>query len=155
MKKYTVHIIWVIVAIVALGGGYFWGKAAARPSFGSGSLTGTFGSSTRRTATGTAALGGLETGQVASIDSSSITLQLPTGSSEVVFYSSSTAVTKPTTVPVSDIAVGSTVMVGGTQNSDGSFTATSIQVRPAGSAGAGNGYSGRSGSASGSSQSGQ
>ena len=29
MKKYTVHIIWLVIALVALGGGFYWGKASS------------------------------------------------------------------------------------------------------------------------------
>ena len=135
MKKYLVHIVWLVIVVVALGGGYFWGKSdvnSARAGF-----TGAFGSSTRGRAGGGAG-GGFTAGQITQMDSSSITLQLPNGNSEVVFYSSSTPVSEPTIVSVSTLKVGTNVMVGGTSNSDGSLTATTIQVRAAGSGGAGN-----------------
>jgi hypothetical protein len=135
MKKYFVHIIWLIVAVVALGGGYFWGKASVVISRGSYAGTGTFGSSTRRFAG--AAAGSLAVGQISAIDSSSITLQLANGNSQVVFYSTSTPVTKPTIVSADTLTVGTNVMIGGTANSDGSLTAETIQVRPAASAGIG------------------
>jgi len=137
MKKYSVHIVWAVAVIVALGGGYYWGKASS-PSSGSGaySAAGAYGSSTRRFAGG-ASGGGLATGQIAAIDSSSITLQLANGNSQVVFYSSSTPVSEPTIVPVSKLTVGTNVMIGGTTNSDGSLTAQSIQVRAAGAAAGG------------------
>jgi hypothetical protein len=141
MKKYTVHIIWLVIALVALGGGYYWGNASATASRGSFTgAAGTFGSSTRRFAgAGGAAGGGLAVGQIMTIGSSSITLQLANGNSEVVFYSSSTPVSEPTTVPASELKVGTNVMVAGTTNSDGSVTAQTIQVRPAGTGG---GYGG-------------
>lgn len=135
MKKYTVHIIWLVIALVALGGGFYWGKASTTASRGSFAGAGTLGSSTRRFAgaggAGTAG-GGIAVGTVTAIDSSSITLQLANGNSEVVFYASSTPVSEPTTVPVSALKVGTNVMVAGTSNSDGSVTAQTIQVRPAG-----------------------
>jgi cytochrome c-type biogenesis protein CcmE len=81
---------------------------------------------------GGAAGGGLVTGTIATLGSSSITLQLANGNSEVVFYSTSTPVSEPTTVSANTLKVGTTVMVGGTSNSDGSLTAQTIQVRPAG-----------------------
>lgn len=130
MKKYTVHIVWLVVALIALGGGYFWGKAtvsSARGTFGAGA----FGSSTRRFAGG-ATSGGFTIGQILSIDSSSITLQLANGNSEVVFYSTSTPVTEPTTVSPNALTIGTNVMVAGTSNSDGSLTAQTIQVRATG-----------------------
>lgn len=136
MKKYTVHIVWLVVALAALGGGYAWGHASAGRSGGGYAGAGAFASSTRRSfAGGGASGGGIATGQISAMDSSSITLQLANGNSEVVFYSSSTQISEPKTVPVSDLAVGTNVMVAGTSNSDGSLTAESIQVRPSGSAG--------------------
>lgn len=134
MKKYLVHIIWLVVAVVALGGGYFWGKASAgnaRTGF-AGATGGAYGSSTRaRTFAGGGAGGGLVAGQIASLGSGSMTIQLANGNSEVVIYSSSTPVSEPTTVPASTLKIGTAVMVAGTSNSDGSVTAQSIQVRPA------------------------
>ena len=134
MKKYLVHIIWLVIAIVALGGGYFWGKAGVSASRAGFAGAGTYGSSTRRF-TGAAGAGGLTTGQISTIDSSSITLQLANGNSQVVFYSSSTPVSEPTIVSVSTLKVGTNVMVGGTPNTDGSLTAQTIQVRNASSTG--------------------
>lgn len=147
MKKYRVHIIWVVIALVALGGGFYWGKASSAASRGSFAGTGTFGSSTRRIAGATG--GGLAVGTVLTIGSSSITLQLANGNSEVVFYSSSTPVSVPTTVSVSTLKAGANVMVAGTSNSDGSVTAQTIQVRPAGTLG---GYGGGAGSSTGAGQ---
>jgi hypothetical protein len=130
MKKYSVHIIWAVVAVVVFAGGYFYGKSTA-PSLGGNGGTG-FNSSTRGAAfagRGGGAGGGFTAGTITAMDSSSITLQLPNGNSEVVFYSNSTTVSKPTDVPISTLAVGSNVMVGGSANSDGSLTASTIQVR--------------------------
>jgi hypothetical protein len=137
MKKYLVHMVWLVIAIVALGGGYFWGKASAATSRAAG-FAGAYSSSTRRTV-GSAAGGGLVTGTIATIGSSSITLQLANGNSEVVFYSTSTPVSEPTTVSANTLKVGTTLMVGGTSNSDGSLTALTIQVRPAGTTSGGYG----------------
>ena len=135
MKK--IHIIWAVVAVVALGGGYFWGKAGAGNVRTAFSGAGAFGSSTRRFGGGGPNGETLAVGQISRVSSSSIMLQLANGNSEVVFYSTSTAVSEPTAVSASDLAAGSNVMVAGSQNSDGSFTANSIQVRPAGNGGFG------------------
>jgi len=136
-KKYLVHIIWAVVAIAALAGGFVYGQSmgAGSRSGGFANGGGTFNSSTRRGAGANG--GGFVSGQITAMDSSSITLQLPTGSSEVVFYSSSTSVTEPTVVSVSKLMTGTNVMIGGTTNSDGSLTAQSIQVRAATGAGGG------------------
>lgn len=126
MKKYTVHIVWLVVALIALGGGYFWGKTAAVTTR-TGRFAGAYGSSTRSFAGG--ASGGLVAGQIVSFGNDSMTIQLANGNSEVVIYSSSTPVTEPTTVSPNVLQVGANVMVGGTTNSDGSVTAETIQVR--------------------------
>lgn len=133
-------MVWLVVAIVALAGGFFWGKASGAASRAAG-FAGAYSSSTRRTFGG-ATGGGLVTGQISTIDSSSITLQLANGNSEVVFYSTSTPVSEPTMVPANTLRVGSTIMVTGTSNSDGSLTAESIQVRPAGATNGGYGIGG-------------
>lgn len=129
MKKNKVHIIWGIVAIIALVGGFMYGKSTGAGVAGTGSFARGFASSTRGAFGGRAgAGGGFVTGTITAIDSSSITLQLANGNSEVVFYSSSTPVTEPTVVSVSKLATGAAVAVGGTANADGSMTATTIQV---------------------------
>lgn len=140
MSRKKLTIIWVIVAIAALAGGFFWGKSVGASSTIATNRTGTgrfaFGSSTAafagRTggATG-AAGGGLAVGQVLSIGSDSLTLQLANGNSESVFFSSSTQVIVPQPASISSVQTGTMVMVAGTTNSDGSVTATSIQLRGA------------------------
>jgi hypothetical protein len=130
MKKYLVHIVWLVIAIVVAVGGFFYGKSTATVPRAGFAGAGAYASSTRRLAGG--ATGGLLTGQITAMDSSSITLQLANGNSQVVFYSSSTPVSEPTTVSANTLKVGTNVMVGGTSNSDGSLTAQTIQVRTAG-----------------------
>jgi len=138
MKKYLVHIIWLVVAIVVGTGGFFYGRSIATTSrAGFAGATGAYGSSTRRLAGGAA--GGFTTGQILSFGSGDMTLQLANGNSEVVLYASSTPVTEPTTVSPSTLSVGTNVMVAGTTNSDGSLTATTIQVRTSTAGGYGGG----------------
>jgi Domain of unknown function (DUF5666) len=131
MKKYKVHIVWAIIVVVALIGGWYYGKTTSASSGVAGRL-GAYSSSTRAAFAGRggAAGGGFVSGQILSIGAQSFTVQLANGNSEVVFYSSSTSVVKPTIASVSDLTVGSNVMIGGSTNSDGSVTAQTIQVRP-------------------------
>jgi hypothetical protein len=82
------------------------------------------------------------TGQITAIDSSSITLQLPNGNSQVIFYSSSTQVSEPTVVPASALKEGTNVVVAGTSSSDGSMAATTIQVRTGNSGAPAGGFGG-------------
>jgi len=51
MKKYKLHVVWAAIAIVALGGGFFWGKSVASSGIaGRGGNFAALGSSTRRAA---------------------------------------------------------------------------------------------------------
>ncbi len=131
MKKHKIHIIWVIIAVAALVGGIFIGKGMAAAN-GSNSTIVFNGSSTRGaggTRFGAGAGGGFAAGQVLSIGGDSLTLQLPNGNSVNVFYSSSTQVVVPQKASIASVTPGTAVIVGGTQNSDGSMTATTIQIR--------------------------
>jgi len=136
MKKYLVHIIWLVVAILAFVGGMYYGKSTVTTAL-SGRGAGAFSSSTRAgfAGRGGATGGGFVTGQILSMGSDSFTVSLANGNSQVVFYSSSTSVIKPMPASVSDLTTGTLVMIGGTTNSDGSLTAQSIQVRLASSTG--------------------
>lgn len=137
MKK---HIVTVVVALVvgiaAFVGGMQYGKGSAaltpqafqnmspqeRQQFFQSSGGG-------RSGQRGGGNGGLLSGDVVAKDSESITVKTRDGSSRVVFYASSTSVTKPSPASMDDVAVGGAVTVTGSQNSDGSFTAQSIQVR--------------------------
>ncbi|MGC9599224.1 MAG: hypothetical protein ABSE18_02450 [Minisyncoccia bacterium] len=142
VKKYIVHIVWFVVAIVAFVGGMYYGKATASPSFAG---RGAFASSTRSGTGRTGSGGGFVTGSIISKDAQSLTVQLANGNSEVVFYSSSTSVIKPSAASVSDLTPGTSVIIGGTQNSDGSVTAQTIQVRGGNAPGPGSSNGGGSG----------
>jgi hypothetical protein len=128
-------IIAVILIIAAFFGGKAYGSSHATPSMGGMAMNGTAGGYGRmggfagRGGTG----GGATIGQVVSMDSSSITVSLPAGGSKIILYSPTTTVMKTTTGAISDIAAGSIITATGTANSDGSVTATAIQIRPAGS----------------------
>jgi hypothetical protein len=135
-KKYLVHVIWLAVAIIAFAGGMYYGKTTASSSLAG--RAGSFASSTRGGFGGRGGNGGgFVTGQIVSKDAQSLTVRLPNGNSEIVFYSSSTSVIKPSPASVSDLTAGTNVVIGGTQNSDGSVTAQTIQVRQPGAPGGG------------------
>ncbi len=130
MSKYKVHIIWAVIAVVAFVGGMFYGKSAASPA----GQAGTYASSMR----GAGRYGGgFVSGQVLSVDSTTVIVGLASGNSEIVLYSTSTQIVKPTAVPANSLAPGMRVTIGGTPNSDGSLTAQTIQIqageRPQGS----------------------
>ena len=90
--------------------------------------SGNFGSGMMRGGAGGA--GGFLTGTVAAEDSGSITLNTRDGSSHVVLVTPNTTVSKSVNGALSDISTGSTIIVSGSTNSDGSTSATLIQLRP-------------------------
>ena len=69
-------------------------------------------------------------GEVIAKDEQSLTLKAQDGSSKIVFFSTSTAISKMTDGSINDIEIGKQVMVSGEQNSDGSYTAKTIQLSP-------------------------
>ncbi len=75
--------------------------------------------------------GGFLSGTVAAKDSGSITLNTRDGSSHVILITPATSVSKSVTGALADVSVGSTVIVSGSINSDGSVSASTIQLRPA------------------------
>lgn len=70
-------------------------------------------------------------GKIISADDKSITVKLNDGSTKIVLISSSTAINKADKASVSDLKEGETIAAFGTTNSDGSMTATNIQLNPA------------------------
>jgi len=72
---------------------------------------------------------GLTAGEILAKDDKSITVKLPDGGSQIVFFSDSTNITKPSQGSLGDLALGTQVFVNGSQNSDGSITAQTIQLR--------------------------
>ena len=68
-------------------------------------------------------------GEVIAKDEQSLTLKTPDGSSKIVFFSGSTKVSKTIDGTIDDIEIGKQIMVTGSQNSDGSYTAQTISER--------------------------
>ncbi len=80
------------------------------------------------------AQGGFVNGEVITIDDMSMTIKMRDGSSKIVFYGKeSVSVQKSVSGVLADVTVGATVMITGKPNPDGSVTAESVQLRPAGS----------------------
>jgi len=135
-KKYmnkTIVGITIIALVIGIGVGYL-GANTLRPTvtqntrgnFVAGANGGNFGS--MRGAAGAA--GGLLSGTVAKQDAGSLTLNTRDGSSHVVLITPATTVQKSVGGSLSDVVVGNTIIVTGSTNSDGSISASSIQLRP-------------------------
>ncbi len=132
------HIGFTILACVLVAGGAFYGgmqyasaKTKSTGSTGQFRQGGAFGGQGRNGGTGRAN-GGFVNGEVLSKDDKSVTIKLTSGGSKIVFFTTSTHVGKLVDGTADDLAVGKTVTVTGDANSDGSVTAQSIQIRPAG-----------------------
>jgi len=76
--------------------------------------------------------GGRIMGQVQSITDGHITVKTQNNNSQIVITTSSTTYQKAASGSVEDVSVGSQIQITGTKNSDGSTTATSIQIVPEG-----------------------
>ena len=133
-KNYKKHMtVWIIITIVLVGISFYGGDVHGQNAAKAASLAarGQFGQGGSGTARGRfAAGGGVVSGSVLAKDDMSITVKGRDGSTKIVLYSGSTQVLKSTSGTPDDLSVGSQVSVIGTQNTDGSVTAQSIQIRP-------------------------
>ncbi len=133
----------VIIALLFGGAGFFGGMKYAQ-SKTSSNASGQFaamraGGAAGGTRTGAGvqfrgANGGMTSGEVVTSDANGLTVKLSDGSSKNVYYASSTTIGKMAEGSKDDISQGTSIVVTGASNSDGSITANTIQIRPAGSA---------------------
>ncbi|HLD17949.1 MAG TPA: hypothetical protein VJB99_02630 [Patescibacteria group bacterium] len=137
MKKYIAPLI--LGAILLASGAFYGGMIYAKSkssipsgfSGGPGGFPGGAGPTPGRMTGGMRGGGGFTAGEVLSMDDQSVTVKLPDGGSKIIFFSASTEITKSVAGATSDITVGGQIMSTGTTNTDGSITATIIQIRPA------------------------
>ena len=139
MKK----LLPIIIVAVVVGGRRFlrrnevWtkrfsggpGQSADFASFAPGQQMGTNGNGSKIGSGSNRTAGGFTSGEIIAKDDKSITVKLQDGSSKLIFYSGTTEVGKSVNGTSADLEVGKTVSVNGTTNSDGSITASSIQLR--------------------------
>jgi hypothetical protein len=149
MQKNQIFIVSAIL-IIAVGavsffGGYKYGQSKSTSNsqgfstqrqfgqgqFGQENRTGANGANAARRTNG----GGFVNGQVIAKDDKSITIKSQDGGSKIVFLSGSTQISKSASGTISDLSNNTNVLVNGTTNTDGSITATFIQIRPQGEAG--------------------
>lgn len=126
MKQNTLLII-LVVAVSMASGGFFAGmkyQQSKSPSFR------TFGGRSDRQ-NGNITRGFRPTaGQIVTIDATSMTVKLADGSTKIVLLNDKTLINKATSGAKSDLIKDIQVAVFGTENSDGSVTAQSIQLNP-------------------------
>lgn len=131
----TVVSVGIAALLIGLGGGYAGATAFAKTAsrggtqMSRGDIRGNFQVAGMR---GNQAMGGFLSGTVKKLDDGSLTLDTRDGSSHVVLINPGTSVSKSVTGTLSDLTVGSTVIVNGKTNPDGSVSASLIQLRPEG-----------------------
>ena len=127
--KNNVVLIAILALLVGGGAGFFAGsqyQKSQRPSFGqfAGARGGSGAAGVRgRNGNGAA-------GTILSVDATSMTVKLTDGSSKIVLLTGTTSINKAATAAASDLTVGETVSAFGTTNTDGSITATNVQINP-------------------------
>lgn len=113
------------------GGGFFAGmkyQESKSPRFGN-----LHGDMVRQFGQRDAGLQGFRpvNGEIISFDDKSITVKLQDGSSKIVLLTETTTISKTAdATKIDDLKVGEKVAAFGTENSDGSVTAQSIQLNP-------------------------
>lgn len=126
------------VAIVLVLVAFFVGKSYGA-SHAKSATTGTFARTSFAGAGRTRGAGAFSTGSILSVSGNTLTMSLQSGGSQIVVLGTSTPILKSTVGTTADLTAGTNVMITGTTNSDGSLTAQSIQIRPAGMTGFGGG----------------
>lgn len=135
------HFLIILIAVFFVGGGigFFAGKGMTnrnsqnpQSGFANRGNQGGMTNGSNRGGQGGSMMrgGGFANGEVSSVDANSIVVKMRDGSSKIVLYAPSTEIGKFTTGVLSDVVVGKQIMINGTANSDGSVTATNIQIRP-------------------------
>jgi hypothetical protein len=130
------NFVLIIILALLVGGaaGFFGGmqyqknqRSAAFGQFTNGQFGARGGSSTAglRGRNGNGA-----EGTILSTDDNSMTVKLADGSSKIVLLTASTSFNKATAATAADLIVGQTVAAFGTTNTDGSITASNVQINP-------------------------
>lgn len=133
MKPMYAVLIAVVVGAVGFFGGMQYQKSQANPllgatGFGRMQQYGQGGQGRFFTGSGGRSGGGRVVGSILNIDTNSMTVKLPDGSTKIVILSGTTSFSKAAVGSVTDLKTGDNVAVFGTANADGSVTAQNIQI---------------------------
>ncbi len=137
-KKHKIILAVGLIVIIALsfygGVAYQTSKIPAGGQFGQAGQGGFGGAGGRTGGARGGAGGGMVSGSVLSINGNTMTVDMRAGGSKVVILPGSASILKSTTGTTTDLVAGENVIVNGTTNTDGSVTATMVQIRntPAG-----------------------
>lgn len=127
------NIVWIIL-IVVVGAGAFFGGMKYQQSKRTSQFAGANGIQGRaqgqRQGVGNRIGFQPVNGDIISSDAQSITVKLADGSSKIVLFSDKTQINKAAIATKTDLVTGEKVAVFGTNNTDGSVTAQSIQLNP-------------------------
>lgn len=135
----TKKIIPIIIALVIVGGGTFYGGMRygqsknplsnfSRQNFQN--LTPEQRQQFSQQGIGRREAGaGFLAGEIIGKDEQSLTLKMPDSGSKIIFFSDSTNVVKSVDGSKNDLTIGEQVIISGEENSDGSYTAKMIQLR--------------------------
>src|SRR4030042_4497859 len=135
----NINVLTVILLLFALGLGYFLGTKYPIGQKTSGTTFNKFrgqNDDTRNRQTGTNNQGRIGngnrplTGEIIGSDDKSITVKLTDGSSKIVFFSENVSINKTDPGSKSDLVKGIKVGIFGSENTNGSYTAQSIQLNP-------------------------
>jgi hypothetical protein len=124
------HIPLVVVAVAVGAGSFFGGMtyAKGKPSANPAARAGRFAAGAGQMGMNRGSGGGMTAGEVIAKDERSITVKLPDGGSKLIFVSDATSVVTASSGTIADVAVGGQVMAVGQATSDGSVTASMIQI---------------------------
>ena len=135
MKKHIICLLIVIAVGVAsfFGGSYYQKKQGPAgfsngKNFPGGTMGGPNGMANGSKANGSASRP--TNGEITKIDGDSYTVKTNDGSTKVVIINSSTAVNEMSQTSKDKLQIGTKVMVSGTENSDKSVTAKTIEISP-------------------------
>lgn len=139
MKNPNKLILTLVAALVIAGAGFAGGMTYAKATvkggsqFARGAGAGGPGGAAGRTSGFRANnMNGVVAGTVIASDDKSVTVQLRDGGSKIVYFSAKTQVLKSVDGAITDLVKDANVTVIGTAGTDGTITAQSIQIRPAG-----------------------
>jgi hypothetical protein len=141
MNRVVRILLGVVILVVAVGasfyGGMVYGEGRAQSArTGGGRFNGGTPGAFNNGQGGQGQRGGGVFGQISQIGDGYLVVTGNNGNQTKIVVTDTTLIEKNASVKLTDLATGDSVIVSGSQGSDGTFTARSVQVAPAGRFGA-------------------